>query len=125
MARGVCFKADEARERRKAGEMVFAYDVRPDRGIKCYRPLTPGEAIRQLRDSPGPVHMYEYLGADEAQQFHVDVDLKNTMGAAPLGLQDKALGVLGEVRAAVNRAARTWGLDAGEPCYFNSSTAVG
>ena len=127
-----CFKAEEARQRCKDGEKVFAYDLSAKNGCKRFEQLEPGEATGRLRawhtgarpaHQQGWGHMYEYLGADEAQQFHVDVDLKKNTGTAQLDLEDKALGVIGEVRLAVNHAARTWGLDAGEPCYFNSSTA--
>ena len=123
----------EVREQRKGSEKrVFAYDLSAKNGSKRFEVLEPGEAIGRLRAwHAGPArqkgwgHLYEYLGTDEAQQFHVDVDLKNTTGTDQLDqdqLQDKALGVLGEVRAAVTRAAITRGLDAGEPILFNSST---
>ena len=137
MAEGRWPTVAEVREQCKGSERrVFAYDWSAEKaGSKRFEGLELGEAIGRLRAwhagtrparQRGWRHMYEYLGADEAQQFHVDVDLKNTTGTAQLDkdqLQDKALGVLGLVRVAVNHAARSWGLDAGEPVLFNSSTA--
>ena len=137
MAEGRWPTVAEVREQCKGSERrVFAYDWSVEKaGSKRFEGLELGEAIRRLRAwhagtrparQRGWGHMYEYLLTDEAQQFHVDVDLKNTTGTAQLDqdqLQDKALGVLGLVRVAVNHAARSWGLDAGEPVLFNSSTA--
>jgi hypothetical protein len=138
MAEGRWPKLEEVRAECNGSERrVFAFDWSAKKaGSKRFEGLEPREAIDRLRAWHADArparqrrlcgHMYEYLGTDEAQQFHVDVDLKNTTGTAQLDqdqLQDKALGVLGEVRGAVNRAARTWGLDAGEPVLFNSSTA--
>ena len=39
-------------------------------------------------------------------EVYVDVDLKKNTGTAQLDLEDKALGVLDEVRLAANHAAR-------------------
>ena len=112
---------EEARQQCKDGEIIFAYDLSAKNGSKWFKGLTLGETIRRLRVIREP-HMYEFLGADQAQQFHVDVDLTET-NAETAEFEFKALGVLDEVRVAVNHAARTWGLDAGESIIFNSSTA--
>jgi hypothetical protein len=112
---------EAAKAKLKSGEMMFANDL-GEKGAKSFHPWMMSTVIDKLRSSRAP-SLYEYLMTSDAQQFHVDIDYKNDRLGAD-ALLAHTLEIVKQACMAVQTAAHSRGLGAGEPHLFNSSTAT-